>query len=219
MYVAVISDIHANRVALEAVAAEMPDVDAIANAGDVVGYGPWPGECLEWVREREVPTVQGNHDRAVATGRSPGFNSMAVAGVEYARERLTSDQREWLGALPVERTLFDGTMKLVHGHPDNPDHYTYPGEFGPELLEEEDLLVMGHTHVQHYEQYEEGIVLNPGSVGQPRDGDPGAAYALVDLDALTVELRRVEYDVGAVLEAVQEAGLPRRIGTRLGRGQ
>jgi putative phosphoesterase len=217
--IAVISDIHSNKVALEAVAADLPDVDRIVSAGDVVGYGPWPADCLEWSRERDIPTVQGNHDRAVATGEYPGFNDMAAAGVEYAREQLSIDQREWLASLPTERELFDGRLKVVHGHPDNPDHYTFPEEFSPRLLDDEDVLVLGHTHVQHAEQFTEGLVLNPGSVGQPRDGDPRAAYAVIDLDALTVDLHRVEYDVGAVLEVVRETPLPRRIGTRLSRGQ
>ncbi|WP_135665263.1 metallophosphoesterase family protein [Halorhabdus rudnickae] len=219
MKIAVISDVHSNKVALEAVAADMPEVDRIVSPGDIVGYGPWPGECLEWIRERDVPTVQGNHDRAVATGSYPGFNDMAAAGVEFARERLSAAQREWLGDLPTERQLFDGRVKVVHGHPDNPDHYTYPGEFGPDMLGEEDVLILGHTHVQHHERYDDGIVCNPGSVGQPRDSDPGAAYAILDLDAMTVEQRRVGYDVGAVIDAVAEAGLPRRIGTRLGTGR
>ena len=219
MRIAVIADVHGNKVALEAVAGDMPEVDAIICAGDVVGYNPWPADSVAWVRERDVPTVMGNHDRAVATGEYPGFNDMAAAGVEYAREHLSESDRQWLGTLPTERTLFDGRVKMVHGHPDNPDHYTRPSEFSPGLLGEEDVLVMGHTHVQHHEQYGDGIVLNPGSVGQPRDGDPGAAYALLDLDAMTVEQRRVRYDVGAVMDAVDEADLPRRIGTRLSRGQ
>ncbi|WP_181685936.1 metallophosphoesterase family protein [Halorhabdus salina] len=219
MKIAVISDIHSNKVALEAVAADLPDVDHIVSAGDVVGYGPWPAECLEWVREREIPTVQGNHDRAVATGEFPAFNDMAAAGVEYARDQLSIDQREWLAALPTERQLFDGRLKIVHGHPDNPDHYTYPEEFGPGLLGDEDVLILGHTHVQHGEHFGDGLVLNPGSVGQPRDSDPRGAYAVVDLDAMTYDLHRVEYDVGAVLKAVRDTPLPRRIGTRLSRGQ
>ncbi|MFB6128595.1 MAG: metallophosphoesterase [Halorhabdus sp.] len=219
MRIAVIADMHANKVALEAVAGDMPEVDGIVCAGDVVGYNPWPEFCVDWIRERDVPTVQGNHDRAVATGEYPHFNDMAAAGVEYTREELSADQREWLGDLPLERTLFDGRVKVVHGHPDDPDHYTHPSEFSPGLLGDEDVLVLGHTHVQHHEKYGDGIVLNPGSVGQPRDGDPGAAYAILDLDAMTVEQRRVRYDVGAVMDAVEGAGLPRRIGTRLSRGQ
>jgi len=219
MQVGVISDIHANRVALDAVVEDMPSVDRVVCAGDVVGYNPWPGECVDRVRERGVPTVMGNHDRAVASGTAFAFNSMAGAGVEYTREELDDEQIDWLGSLPDERTAFDAQVKIVHGHPDDPDRYTYPDLFGPELLDEEDALVLGHTHVQYHETYDEGIVMNPGSVGQPRDGDPRAAYALLDLDAMEVEERRVGYEIERVERAVDEAGLPEEIGTRLRKGR
>jgi putative phosphoesterase len=219
MNVGVLSDIHSNRIAFEAVLADAPELDALVCAGDVVGYNPWPAECVAMVREREIPTVMGNHDRAVASGTAFRFNSMAKAGVEHARQRLTEDQREWLAGLPNERLAFDGRVKVVHGHPDDPDHYTRPEEFSPALLDDEDVLVMGHTHVQHHEVYDEGVVLNPGSVGQPRDGDPRAAYAILDLDDRSVEERRVEYDVEAVQEAVAEAGLPGKVGSRLASGR
>jgi len=219
MQVAVISDIHSNRVAFDAVLddlqARAPAVDAVVCAGDVVGYNPWPAECVAAVREREIPTVMGNHDRAVASDTAFRFNSMAAAGVEHAREELDGDAIAWLSDLPDDRTVLDGRVKLVHGHPDDPDRYTYPEEFSPAMLDEEDILVTGHTHVQGHETFDEGIVMNPGSVGQPRDGDPRAAYALVDLDDLAVEERRVEYDIAAVADAVREAGLPDRIGERL----
>ena len=219
MRIGVLSDVHSNRVAFEAVLADMPDVDALICAGDVVGYNPWPAECVELVRERDVSTVMGNHDRAVASGTAFRFNSMAQAGVEHARERLSEDQLDWLADLPNERRAFDGRVKVVHGHPDDPDHYTMPEEFSPDLLGDEEVLVMGHTHVQHGEAYDEGIVLNPGSVGQPRDSDPRAAYAVLDLDDLTVEEHRVEYDVEAVQATVEDAGLPRRIASRLSEGR
>jgi putative phosphoesterase len=222
MKVGLISDVHGNRVALEAVLDEMPPIDELLCAGDVVGYNPWPGECVDELREREVPTVMGNHDAAVADETPFRFNSMARAGVEYALERLSDDQLEWLADLPVERLACDDRVKLVHGHPDDPQRYsryTYPEEFSPRLLGDEDVLVLGHTHVQGLERYGEGIVLNPGSVGQPRDGDPRAAYAVLDLDVMTVETRRVEYDIEAVQEAVSAAGLPTQIGTRLERGK
>jgi putative phosphoesterase len=218
MRVGVLSDVHANRVALEAVLADMPPVDALVNAGDVVGYNPWPGACVAAMRERAIPTVQGNHDRMVAGAGSFRGNHMAAAGVEFAREELTGRQCAWLADLPRERVLFDGRLKVVHGHPADPDHYTRPGEFGPHLLGEEDVLVMGHTHVQHHEAYDAGVVMNPGSVGQPRDDDPRAAYAVLDLADRTVEERRVAYDVEAVVAAVEEAGLPARTGTRLREG-
>ncbi|WP_255169342.1 metallophosphoesterase family protein [Natrononativus amylolyticus] len=219
MRIGLVSDIHGNRVALEAVLSDMPAVGALACAGDVVGYNPWPGECIDELRVREVPTVRGNHDAAALAETAFGFNGMARAGIEYTRERLSDDQRKWLASLPSDRRLFDGRLKLVHGHPDDPDRYTYPEDFSPRLLGEEDVLVLGHTHVQHVERYAEGIVVNPGSVGQPRDRDPRAGYAVVDLDAMTVDTRRVSYDIEAVRAEIEAVGLPERLGTRLTAGQ
>ncbi|WP_224448270.1 metallophosphoesterase family protein [Haloprofundus salilacus] len=219
MRLGVLSDIHGNLVALDAVLADMPPVDEIVCAGDVVGYNPWPVDCVERLRKRAVPTVQGNHDRAVAEGTAFRFNEMARAGVEYARDRLDAEDLDWLASLPQQRLAADRRVRLVHGHPDNPDHYTYPDEFMPELLDEEDVLVMGHTHVQAHKVYDEGIVMNPGSVGQPRDGDSRAAYAIVDLDAMEVEERRVTYDIDEVVRAIETECLPERIGTRLYEGR
>ncbi len=219
MRIAVIADVHANRVALDAVREDLPPVDGLVCAGDVVGYNPWPAECVERLRDRDVPTVAGNHDRAASTSTEFRFNDAAAAGIKHAKERLSRGQRRWLRLLPDRRTEFDDRVRIVHGHPDDPDRYTRPSMFGPDLLDGEDVLVMGHTHVQHHEVYDEGIALNPGSVGQPRDGDPRAAYAVVDLDAMTVEERRVEYDVEAVVRAVEEAGLPPSIGRRLRDGK
>jgi putative phosphoesterase len=219
MRVGVISDIHANRVALDAVLEDMPEVDALVCAGDVVGYNPWPSECVDAMRERDVPTIMGNHDRSVVTETGYPGNRMADAGVRHAIDELDDDQMEWLRSLPEERTCFDGRMKIVHGHPDDPDRYTYPGLFSEDMLDEEDMLVMGHTHVQHHEIYDDGVVMNPGSVGQPRDSDPRAAYAVVDLDDLTVEDHRVEYDIEAVIEAIDDAGLPVDTGKRLRKGR
>ena len=228
MQVGVISDVHGNRVAFDAVLDDMPSVDQVVHAGDVVGYNPWPGECVDRIRSASIPTVQGNHDRAVADGSSFRFNSLASAGVKHARASLDDEQIAWLGDLPAERFAADGRVRIVHGHPMDHDRYTYPEEFRPGLiaagLEEEagrtpDVLVLGHTHVQGHAVSDEGIVMNPGSVGQPRDGDPRAAYAVVDLDTMTVDERRVEYDVDCVVDAVEEADLPRRIGTRLRDGE
>jgi putative phosphoesterase len=225
MRLGVIADIHGNLPALEATLDDLPAVDGLVCAGDVVGYNPWPVECVDAVRDREIPTVMGNHDRAVARDAGFRFNAMAKAGIEYARERLDEPRLSWLGALPDERHLVDGRVTVVHGHPDDPDRYTYPEEFSAGMLDGEDLLVTGHTHVQGHRVFDAGVVLNPGSVGQPRDGDPRAGYAVVDLDAgtggeaVTVEERRVEYDVDAVVATVRESGLPDRIGTRLYEGR
>ncbi len=222
MRIGLVSDIHGNRVALEAVLEEMAAVDKLLCAGDVVGYNPWPAACVDELRERDVPTVMGNHDAAVVEGDASGFNRMARAGVEHASEQLDDDQLAWLESLPIERLTCDDRVKVVHGHPNDPTRYTRytrPSEFSPRLLDEEDVLVLGHTHVQGVKQYAEGIVVNPGSVGQPRDGDPRAGYAVVDLETMTVNTFRVEYDLEAVQDAVADAGLPDRIGRRLARGK
>jgi putative phosphoesterase len=225
MRLGVVSDIYGNRIALEAVLDDMPSVDGLVCAGDVVGYNPWPADCVATVRERGVPTVMGNHDRAVARDTAFRFNAMAKAGVDHARAALDDDALSWLADLPPERVVADGRVKLVHGHPEDPDRYTYPKEFSPRMLGDEDLLVTGHTHVQGHRVFADGVVMNPGSVGQPRDGDRRAGYAVVELTdgagggAVAVEERRVEYDVDAVVDAVREAGLPERIGTRLYEGR
>ncbi|MDS0282527.1 metallophosphoesterase family protein [Haloarcula onubensis] len=231
MKVGVISDIHGNRVALREVLADMPEVDHLVCAGDVVGYNPWHADCVDAMRGEpaalpdgpwptvSIPTVMGNHDRAVA-GETPfAFNGMAQAGVEHARGQLTDERLDWLAGLSDELLLYDDRVRVVHGHPEDPDHYTYPAEFGPELLDGEELLLMGHTHHQHHEVYDEGIVCNPGSVGQPRDGNYRAAYAVVDLDERSVAEHRVGYDTTAVIDAVEAAGLPREIGFRLTQGR
>ena len=233
MKVGVIADVHGNLEALDTVLSEMPAVDRLVCAGDVVGYNPWHAECIEVMRGNDdplseaaaeslpgpVPTVLGNHDRAVAFDAAYGFNEMAAAGVRHARENCSDDQLSWLEGLPEERVVCDGRLKLVHGHPRDPDRYTYPEEYNAGMLGDEDALVTGHTHVQGHAVFDEGLVMNPGSVGQPRDDDPRAAYALLDLAECTIEARRVEYDIEAVVEAVGEAGLPERIGARLRSGQ
>ena len=225
----VVADIHGNLPAFEAVIDAMPAVDRWLCAGDTVGYNPWPADCLAQVRDLNAATVMGNHDRAVASDTGFRFNSMAAAGVTYARDELNEDALAWLDSLPNRRTIDGGDILLVHGHPENPDRYTYPDEFSPAMLENNArVTITGHTHVQGVREFEEGVVMNPGSVGQPRDGDPAAAFAVLDIgdgdDAsgiseITVETHRVGYDIDRVIDAVEDAGLPEKIGTRLRSGR
>ncbi len=221
MTVALISDIHGNKPALDAVLDDAPEVDGFVNAGDTVGYNPYPRESIDAVRELGAATVQGNHDCAVAGGGSFGFHSTAGRAVEWTREELDDERIDWLGALPHEReTVFGDTrVKVAHGAPDAPDRYTYPRDFSPTLLSGEEVLVLGHTHVQGKEEYDEGVVVNPGSVGQPRDGDPRAGYALLDEETGEVELRRVEYPVSRVQDEIRRAGLPESLAERLAEGR
>ena len=223
MKLGVISDVHANRVALGAVLDDMPEVDEMVCVGDVVGYNPWPEECVEAVRELCSSVVRGNHDRNVDTPARYQANRMAHAGLELASEQLSAEQKEWVRSLPRSVEVADGRILVVHDHPEHVDRYVRPPDFTRmrPYLDEYDALLLGHTHVQHEATVDGRLVLNPGSVGQPRDGDPRAAYAVVETDGETptAALHRVEYDVERVQAAIREAGLPERTADRLAEGR
>ena len=223
MKVGLISDIHANLPALDVVLDDMPAVDRIVCAGDVVGYNPWPAECVERVRDVAAATVRGNHDRTVETPGRYRANRMAEAGLEHAKASLSDDQRAWLDGLPRAETFAGDRYLLVHSHPaaEREDAYVYPEEFATfdRYMDDYDGIVLGHTHVQGAQSVAGGIVVNPGSVGQPRDGDPDAGYAVLDTQSGDVDLRRVAYDINRVSEAVADADLPERTAARLYDGE
>jgi len=223
MRVGLISDVHGNLPALEAVLDDMPPVDDVVCAGDVVGYNPWPRECLERVRAVSSLVVQGNHDRNVETPRRYEGNEMAHAGLELAQEELSDEQREWLANRPKRTEFAGGAYRLVHSHPDPArlGSYVRPAQF-PKMrpyLDDHAGLVLGHTHIQHEATIDGRLVVNPGSVGQPRDNDPRAAYAILDTDADSVELRRVAYPVERAQEFAERVGLPERTAERLAEGR
>jgi len=212
--VGVISDIHGNLPALEAVLADMPAVDAIVNAGDTVGYGPWPAECVDRIQSEQCYSVIGNHDEALFKDRYYHESDL------YAAEVLSSQQKKWLHALPDQQILFDDVLRVVHGHPDKRFNYTYEADFDELLVNGESILVLGHTHEQAAKRVTtDKFVVNPGSVGQPRDNDPKAAYAIIDLDELTVSLERVPYDINRYAERLTETPIPNYNARRLYFGQ
>ena len=219
MLIGALADIHGNYPALEAVLSDMPVVDHVVCAGDIVGYNPWPGECVDILRDLNMTTIQGNHDRATVAGTAFTFNHAASAGVRFARDHLSDDQLQWLATLPSSITVKSGRISLAHGHPDNPDRYTYPSAFRESMLGDEEVLFLGHTHVQGFETFDTGIICNPGSVGQPRDGDPRAAYTIVDLDTATVDERRVGYPIDEVSDRIRDVGLPVSLAERLYAGR
>jgi putative phosphoesterase len=220
---AFISDVHSNIDALDRVLAEV-DASDVYCLGDLVGYGASPNEVVKRLREAGAKAVMGNHDNAAVTGDASDFNPTAAIAVAWTRRTLTDANMEYLRRLPLVRReeLERVVIHMVHGSPDDPlreyvDERTHGDLFSHYLSKtESDAIALGHTHVP-YVHREKGVVFNPGSVGQPRDGDPRAAYALVTLDdaQCTVELRRVEYDTAAAAERIFEAGLPRRLGERL----
>jgi len=226
MRIGLISDIHANLPALEAVLESMPDdLDALVCAGDIVGYSAWPAACVDRIRETCDVVVQGNHDRDVRNPESYA-NEMARAGLKYVPTRLTNEQLSWLAELPPSTHAFDDRLFVVHSHPEYVDQYVSKGMFtsvGTYMGESTQILALGHTHKQAAVNMAKftrhGWVVNPGSVGQPRDRNSTAAYAIVDLEIPTVELHRAEYPIAEVKQAHNDVGLPLKSAKRLEKGE
>lgn len=237
----IVSDIHSNIVALDAVfahAEEEEPVDNVVCLGDTVGYGPAPMACIERLWERHAVSILGNHDAAVVGIISlDDFNPIAAEANRWTAKQITEDAREYLKGLP-ER-LVDDPFLLVHGTPQDP-LWDYLISYGQavaawEHAEASDILV-GHSHLQFVCEAGRGVeragpegftvplgaarlVVNPGSVGQPRDRDPRAAYAIYDDDAHVLRLYRVWYDVSATQRAMADAGLPEALINRLSFGR
>jgi Predicted phosphoesterase len=214
--IGIISDIHSNKVALEAVLDDMPDIDYLVCIGDIVGYGPRPAECVEIVREECDVIIQGNHDRDIHNPEVYEANHMAYQGLLHSASELSDEQSEWLSSLPAQKDA-PANFRAIHSHPAVTDMYVKPDDF-PEMYKYTETysgLILGHTHIQHAEMVGKCIVINAGSVGQPRDSDPSSAYGVVDVQENTVDLRRVEYDVEAVIEDIDDIGLPIESGWRL----
>jgi diadenosine tetraphosphatase ApaH/serine/threonine PP2A family protein phosphatase len=238
----VLADIHANLAALEAVLADAraEGADEYLFLGDVIGYGPQPAECVRRIAELSPAIVlRGNHDNAIGSGDlEVGMNHLARATAAWTRDALGAADRAWLAGLPVEHSG-EGWI-AVHGAPRDPRRflaYVYELTYEDNLrhLREQNFAVCfhGHTHVQiaYAEAARAPIKLralsgfpllrggrylvNPGSVGQPRDGDRRAAYALWDRRSGEVRFRRVPYDIELTIRALRDAGLPPQLETRL----
>jgi predicted phosphodiesterase len=240
MRVAVLSDIHSNLVALDAILAHAGTVDAVWQLGDVVGYGPDPDGVVARLIEVGAVGVRGNHDAAALGGREiEWFNPEARLAAEWTRDTIDETTRAWLSALP-ERHAID-QMTLVHGSPRDPirEYIASPAIALENLAVLETAFGLhGHTHVPvayclgpdaqlrvaepgnggTIELDGQRALINPGSVGQPRDGDPDASYLILDPDTATVTWHRVPYDIPAVQAAIRAAGLPGRLADRLAFG-
>lgn len=212
MRILVVGDVHANSVALSAI--DEP-FDHCLVVGDLVDYGVDPVPCIEWTRENATLCVRGNHDHAVAQRVPPrggsGFRGLAAATRPLHWKLLDNEHLRYLGRLPVTgRIELDGIVfHLVHATPRDPmDEYVGADEDAwRQRLESisADIVCVGHTHVPYCVDLGGTRVLNPGSVGQPRDGDPRASYAIVEDGR--IEIRRVEYDVERSLDRIRAAGV------------
>jgi putative phosphoesterase len=213
MRILVLADIHANWPALRAI--EEP-FDACLFLGDLVDYGLTPTPCIEWVRDKATHAVRGNHDHGVAqgvkiAGRS-GFKYLTGVTRQITQERISAVDRRFLGALPVTKrvTLESTKFLLVHATPRDPlDEYTIADvDFWSRRLAGVDASVVcvGHTHHPYVLEVGDKLVINPGSVGQPRDGDPRASYAIIEDQK--VELKRIPYAIEETIKTVWESNLP-----------
>lgn len=224
MRIGLVSDVHANLPALKVVLEGLTKegCESFYCAGDVVGYNPWPNEVIAELRKRDVHCIGGNHDRAAVQRDDEFMNPYASRAILWTADALTAESKAWLRALPqtLREALPGGkVLAICHGAPDDPDRYVLPGEVDESLLHmaEADVLVYGHTHLPVVRKFQRGLVVNPGGVGQPRDGDPRTSAAVLDVTHATMDARivRYEYDVESVAKTILEKGLPEVLARRL----
>ena len=242
MHYLVISDIHGNFPALQTVLMDAQPFDAVLCLGDMIGYGPNPNECVERVQEFPLTCIVGNHDWG-AIGRADLliFNNDARQALYWTQHELTTDNRNFLSDLPTTVRIDD--LLLAHGSPREPIwEYLVDVRSAKENFVAYDFQValVGHTHLPLALEWSAGmnqarillpdweaplsltarrLILNPGSVGQPRDGDPRASYAILDTEQMTWEFRRIPYAVEITQERMRARGLPQRLIDRLQMGR
>lgn len=246
----ILSDVHGNLEALDAVLSAAGPCDQVWNLGDVVGYGASPNEVISRMRADATSNVRGNHDKVCAGLASAAqFNATARDAAVWTQQQLTPASLEWLVALPGGPILCNGgTVALAHGSPLHEDIYilNIRDAWAPLQQMQASCTFFGHTHVQGGFGWEGGrwfevhplqgraegrahwtlqlgdgkrYLLNPGSVGQPRDGDSRAAYAIMDDTAHTVTFHREPYDIDLAQGRILLAGLPERLAKRLREGR
>jgi predicted phosphodiesterase len=239
MRYAIICDVHSNLEALEVVLGEIDrqDVDKIVHLGDIVGYNANPNECITILRERNIPSIMGNHDAAACGLDDPlWFNSAARQAVIWTRNQLSPENKEYLRGLPENLMLEEGIM-LTHGSPENRDNYILDWmdamrQFGCMEKLSVYLAFFGHSHLPAlfaYKGFNHNLnhqgkhtldknnlyLINFGGLGQPRDGDPRTCFGILDTEEMTVEFFRLRYDVFKCAKKVEDVGLDEYLAERL----
>lgn len=224
MKVALVSDLHANLAALKAVLKDMPKVDQVVCAGDIVGYCAEPNEVIKLVNKKKIQAVLGDHDHAVVTKDLRRLNRMAAKAAEWTIKNITGQSLNHLKSTQerFEATLGGNRLLVVHGSPsDALRGQVLPEQPNQELVKaigevEADVIVVGHTHLPFKRMIFGKLLINPGSVGQPRDRNPKASYAILDIGkTIGVEFRRVEYSVESTAKVIKSNGLPEELAARL----
>ena len=228
MKIGVLSDIHSNVVALQAALSRLKDanVGGYICAGDVVGYYSRPNETISLLKEIDPLTVRGNHDEGVMTETPSSFNYYAKRSLDWNRRQLTEESLQFLRRLPPTiRTEIDGReVFIAHGSPRNPiNEYIHEEDISKEFLDYSferppEVVILGHTHKPYVKTVGDTLVLNPGSVGQPRDRDPRASLAILETEELSAEIKKAWYNVDEIAEDTKEY-LPRKLADRLYEGK
>lgn len=231
--IAVISDIHSNIYALEVILQDIQkrrNIDEIICLGDIVGYYPFPNECIELIREECSISMLGNHDAGVI-GDEPSFyfNPTAYTMIQWTQDNIHAENKKWLTTLPRRKTIErdDCSIYLVHGSPFKTFDYmdTYSDKKWKTMLEEAfeitktNVLMVGHTHVPFKAKIKKHNFLNPGSVGQPRNGKPGAYYSIVNTNPYSAAMIHLKYDYKPVQEKMNDLDLPKSLSDRLNHGR
>ena len=232
---AIISDIHANIHALHAVWKDIQTqrISGLYCLGDLVGYGAYPNEVVEFIQARNIPVIMGNYDQAVGfdlddcgcTYEDSADEERSKASLMWTREHVTDSNKAWLRTLPEQRRPVElpARLLLVHGSPHKINEYLYedrPTEMFERLAEQAkcDVMCFGHTHMVYQKQVNDTLFVNAGSVGKPKDGDSRAGYVILDLsdeDTPKAEVHRVTYDVVAAAGAIRTSGLPSHFADQL----
>ena len=221
MRLGLISDVHANAPALAIVLDDLRSrgIERVLCAGDIVGYYPFPNETISLLTEHCVLSIQGNHDRSVLHVNTSQMNPYARDVVDWTARHLNEAGRHYLEGLPRFTTVHSDhlAVSMHHGSPRDPVKYVYEEEATEDLLRvsRSSVLILGNTHIPFVIRFPSGLIVNPGSVGQPRDGDPRASYSILDTARGKVINHRVEYDIDKVAQKIDEVGFPRMLGERL----
>ena len=208
MKIVIISDLHGNFPALQAVLQDLPSNDGIICCGDIVGYYPDVNEVCDEVRKLNVQTIRGNHDAYVTKNLTPASDKAEIYKTVWTRKNLSDANFRWLKMLPAQMDFdFNGLLvKVRHANFQEEESYLYPDsqklkEF---TLNENEIVLFGHTHHPMLIKAGAGLIVNPGSVGQPRDYNPQSSYSILDTDNRSIEFRRVNYNVAAYQEKLKK---------------
>lgn len=226
MRLAVFADVHSNIHAMQAVLDDIKGKkpDQVICAGDLVGYGAYPNQVIDTIRKQEVPTVMGNYDDGIGYHRlicgcdykDEEAQRLGERSIMWTKKHTTEENKEFLRNLPkqLELTIGDKRILVVHGSPRRLNEYLFEdtsAEVLKEILEEcgADVLICGHTHIPYHRTIDGRHVINVGSAGKPKHGDPNAVYALISVgDSVSVRFIKVPYDVEAAAKAIEDSDLP-----------